>query len=34
MKKASELNFPKQDHSVIVPNFFWNGENLEAWQLG
>ncbi len=34
MKKASELNFPKRDYSVIVPNFFGEGENLEAWQLG
>ncbi len=34
MKKANPPNQPKLNHAVIVANFFGEGKNLEAWQLG
>lgn len=34
MKKFNPLNLPKRNHTVVVPNFFGEGKNLEAWQLG
>jgi len=34
MKRDKIGNMPKRDHSVVLPDFFGAGENLEAWQLG
>ena len=34
MKKQTPPNRPKRNHMVVVPNFFGEGKNLEAWQLG
>ena len=34
MKKQTPPNLPKRNHTVVVPNFFGEGKNLEAWQLG
>ena len=28
------MHLPKRNHTVVVPNFFGEGKNLEAWQLG
>lgn len=32
MKRAA-TNEPKRNHAVVVPDFFGEGKNLEAWQL-
>ncbi|MCM1141885.1 MAG: hypothetical protein NC453_25220, partial [Muribaculum sp.] len=34
MKKQTPPNLPKRNHTVVVHNFFGEGKNLEAWQLG
>lgn len=34
MKNSGLSNLPKRDHTVIIPNFFGDGQNLEAYQLG
>lgn len=30
----SSNNQPKRNHSVVIPDFFGDDKNLEAWQLG
>lgn len=34
MKHPELTNQPKRDHTVVVPDFFGEGQNLEVWQLG
>ncbi len=34
MIKIKPPNLHKRDHTIIVPNFFGQEKNLEAWQLG
>ena len=34
MKKSNPLNRLKRNHTIVIPNFFGEGKNLEAWQLG
>ncbi len=34
MKHIDPPILPKRNHAVVVPNFFGEGKNLEAWQLG
>ena len=34
MKHSELTNQPKRDHSVVVKDFFGEGQNLEIWQLG
>lgn len=34
MKHSGVTNQPKRDHSVVVNDFFGEGQNLEVWQLG
>lgn len=32
--KNSHQDLSKRNHEVVVPNYFGDGKNLEAWQLG
>lgn len=34
MKRTDPANLPKRNCTVVVPDFFGEGKNLEAWQLG
>jgi hypothetical protein len=34
MRRTGLSGIPRRNHTVVVPNFFGEGKNLEAWQLG